>query len=94
MTDGRNDHWTWNKHAPFGPIDREGTDASGFMLTPLSKAAVTPAGSQFMVHPGEPVVVDEEIDPLTPAYARNKGSRYYSGMQSAWKRASQIGRAY
>ena len=93
VTDGRNDHWTWNRHAPFGPVDREWTDASGCMLTPLSKAAVRPAGSQFTVHPGEPVVVDDKVDPLTPVYAKNKGSRYYSGIQSAWKRVSQIGRA-
>lgn len=47
------------------------------------------------VMPPQPVVGDEEeIDPLTPVYARKKESRYYSMINSAWKRVSQIGKAY
>jgi hypothetical protein len=96
VTDGRNDHWAWNKkYAPSGPMTKDGTAADGFELTPLSKAAVGPAGSPFEAFPAQPVVVDEEIDPLKPMYSRSRGSRYYSGVQNAWKRVSQsIGRAY
>jgi hypothetical protein len=76
-------------------MTKDGTAADGFELTPLSKAAVGPAGSPFEAFPAQPVVVDEEIDPLKPMYSRSRGSRYYSGVQNAWKRVSQsIGRAY
>lgn len=94
VTDGRNAHFAWNK--TFAPMKSE-TEGSGSSLTPPSKAAVRPAGD--VVHPGDPVIVEGEEVLATPVYVRNKGSRYYSGfsqsrLSSAWKRISQIGRAY
>ena len=87
VTDGRNEHIAWSRNAP---IRKESDNGGDFSLTPLSKATLRPAGA---THPAEPVIVEEEV-PSTPVYARNKGSRYYSGLRYSWKRISQIGRAY
>ncbi|KAK5174327.1 uncharacterized protein LTR77_001407 [Saxophila tyrrhenica] len=110
VTDGRNIHSAWNKNAPHRPIDmldqtRDG--AVAISLMPLTKAAVRPAGYSKEVVPGVSVVEEEEDDAvsqLTPVYGRNRGatgmrreatgSRYHSVLSNAWKRISQIGKAY
>ena len=93
ITDGRNEFHPWNSNAPPLSPARAETGESGISLQPLTRAAVKPARE---VHPGEPVIVDEE-EPATPVYARSRGSRYYSGISSvrnSLKRWSHIGRAY
>ena len=88
VTDGRNEFNAWNRNAP----PRAETYDSAISLEPLTKVAVRPAGVAYLA---EPVVVEEA--PLTvtsPTYAGKKGSSYYSGLSQAWKRVSQIGRAY
>ena len=89
VTDGRNEHWAWNRYAE---KPATGTDLNGFTVTPLSKAAVKPAAA----YPAEPVIVEEEMSEMSPPHsrARKGGSRYYSGLTGTWKRMSQIGRAY
>ena len=95
VTDGRNDHIAWNRSfLPQGSRARDGTNDDGFEMTPLAKAAASRGREHLSVLPPRPVVVEEEIDPLTPVYSRKKASRYYSGINNAWKRVSQIGKAY
>lgn len=96
VKDGRNEHYAWYRHAPrqieMGDVGRVGTSES---ITPLRHAAVRPAGT------GVHVVEEEEDDvsPLTTRFDRRvtsevRPNRYYSGLSDAWKRISQIGRAY
>ncbi|KAK5718865.1 hypothetical protein LTR17_015545 [Elasticomyces elasticus] len=73
--------------------------ANGVEMQTPPKAALRQTTGQLsgVVHPGEPVVVDEERD--APAIGGEKrGTRYYgrqSGRESVWKRMSGvIGRAY
>ena len=94
VTDGRNEHYAWNRKAVPPGQSRIETGESGFSLQPLTKAAIKPAGTSN--YPAEPMIVEEEVPiPGTPVFhARKTPSRYYSGLSSAWKRLSQIGRAY
>ena len=88
MNDDRNGFDSWNRNAP----PRMGTDEGGPVLEPLNRAFVQPAG---FAHPGEPVIVEEEpLSSVSSAHTRKTGSKYFSGMSSAWRRVSQIGRAY
>jgi hypothetical protein len=81
-------------------VGRVDTGQSGYSMTPLAKAAVKPAGHGYgEAHPGVRVVESEDdVSPSsTPVHARRQKqarSRYYSGLSNAWKRISQIGRAY
>jgi hypothetical protein len=101
VTDGRNEHWAWNKNAPKPEVERVGTGQSGYSMTPLAKAAVKPAGYfDDSRAPAVHVVEEDAVSPLSPPWRRGQqqqqktGSRYYSGFSNAWKRISQIGRAY
>jgi len=82
VNDGRNQFDLWNRNARHGA--RLASDAS---VIPLTAMPTVPA----VVHPGNPVVIDE-----APVY--NEGSarangRYYSGLGGALKRWSSVGRA-
>ena len=88
----------WNRpFTPVGPRMVDGADADGFTLTPLTRTADRQDREALEVLPPRPVVVDKETDPLTsmpaPARATRGSSRYYSGVNAASKRVSQIGKA-
>lgn len=96
VKDGRNDHHAWYRHAPrqleLMDVSRMGTSES---ITPLAQAAVRHAGAGVYVVDKED---DDDVSPLTTKFRREasgvKPNRYYSGLSDAWKRISQIGRAY
>ena len=58
----------------------------------MRKATARPAGA---VYPHEPAIVEQDFaEPGAPVFARKKENSYLSELSSAWKRVSQIGKAY
>ena len=89
ILDNRNDYRAWNPSAPLRPEE----DQDGFVLTPLTKAAVRPAGAEQ--HPGEPVVIEEAEEGEGSRRRTNaKGPGYYTSWSGRFSRISGIGRAY
>ncbi len=104
VSDGRNEFGAWNKSLPqsqpqpvglgISVVDHAG--GSGGVANMWDERGRGRVQPMRIAEDGD----DEAISPLTPARVRQAGreraagSRYYSGLSSAWKRVSQIGRAF